>query len=480
MFAIAFAARLLPVFVFPSINGPDEVFQTLEQAHRLVFGTGLVPWEFVYGARSWVLPGALASLMILASPFGGGPSYYLPLIGSVLAALGAACALCAFLWGKRFFGVAGGVIAGIFVAVWIDAVYFGPRTLSDSVAAHVLVIGLYAGTPVQPEAVTWRRAAVAGALLSLAASLRVQLLPAIALIGLWGMFTTFSSRRLAFLGSGLSIGLLYGAVDGFTWSYPFESLWRNVVANLYLVDPVTSGGSPWYWYFSAVLKYWTGLGAAMSALCLIGALRLPQLFVTAGLIAITFSLVGHKEFRYIYPAVLLAVIVSGIGLAQLISWISEALQEKGWARRSAIIVPSAMALAVVVLTQLALANGSERYRELWTHGRDMILASRYVARLDTVCGIGVNRNWAETGGYAYLHHAVSLYWADRNGRPDPNSVAFNTVIYDRGKSVGAGYVEKACFGDSCVAQRQGNCSPAPMKDLGSLIPADFWQAEPGR
>jgi hypothetical protein len=161
VFAVAFAARLLPVFAFPGINHPDEVFQTMEQAHRLVFGNGLVPWEFVYGTRSWVLPGALAGLMMIASQFCHGPSCYMPIIGSALAALGAASALCGFLWGRRFFGTAGGVIAGIFAAIWIDAVYFGPRTLSDSVAAHVLVIGLYANTPSQPEATTWRRAAVA-------------------------------------------------------------------------------------------------------------------------------------------------------------------------------------------------------------------------------------------------------------------------------------------------------------------------------
>jgi GPI mannosyltransferase 3 len=481
VFAVAFAARLLPVFAFPGINHPDEVFQTMEQAHRLVFGNGLVPWEFVYGTRSWVLPGALAGLMMIASQFCHGPSCYMPIIGSALAALGAASALCAFLWGRRFFGTAGGVIAGIFAAIWIDAVYFGPRTLSDSVAAHVLVIGLYANTPSQPEATTWRRAAVAGALLSLAASLRIQLSPAIALAGLSGMFTTLRYQRLAFLGSGLSIGLLFGAVDRFTWSYPFEALWRNVTANLYYGVQAKFGIFPWYWYFSAILEYWTGLAGVMLALCLIGALWLPQPFIAALLIAVTYSLFGHKELRFIYPAVLLAVVVSGIGLAQLVAWISEALRDGGWGRRWAIIAPSAMALAVVVLTQLAFANGSEPYRRLWTRGRDMILASRYVARLGGVCGIGVvDHDWAVTGGYAAFHHAVPLYWATPLGPLDPDSVAFNTAVYDRGKPVGAGYVEEACFGESCVAQRYGTCSPQPMANMSAPPRSlDFWRAEIG-
>ena len=120
--------------------------------------------------------------MAFASFFGDGPNYYMPVIGSALAALGAVAALCAFWWGKRFFGIAGGLIVGTVTALWIDAVYFGPRTLSDSVAAHVLVIGLYASIPDRQVGTGWRRAAAGGALLTLAGALRVQLMPAIGLV----------------------------------------------------------------------------------------------------------------------------------------------------------------------------------------------------------------------------------------------------------------------------------------------------------
>jgi len=135
VFTLALTARLLPVFIYPSLNYPDEIFQSVEQAHRLVYGNGLVPWEFVYGTRSWFLPGVLAGLMEFARLFGPGPAYYLPIVGAVLAALGASSALCAFLWGQRFYGYWGGILAGTFTAMWIDLAYFGPRPLSEVVAA---------------------------------------------------------------------------------------------------------------------------------------------------------------------------------------------------------------------------------------------------------------------------------------------------------------------------------------------------------
>src|SRR4029077_13014106 len=95
---LAVGVRLVPILVEPSINWWDEVFQSTEQAHRLVYGYGLVPWEFQLGARSWLLPGVIAGLLELARLIGDGPDYYLPLIAAVFAGLAAAPVYCCFQW----------------------------------------------------------------------------------------------------------------------------------------------------------------------------------------------------------------------------------------------------------------------------------------------------------------------------------------------------------------------------------------------
>src|ERR1700739_4684163 len=77
---LAIALRLVPILVQPSAVWPDEIFQATEPAHRLVYGSGLVAWEFQFGVRSWLLPGVIAALMELARLAGDGPDYYLPLV----------------------------------------------------------------------------------------------------------------------------------------------------------------------------------------------------------------------------------------------------------------------------------------------------------------------------------------------------------------------------------------------------------------
>jgi hypothetical protein len=113
--ALAILLRLRPILVEPSAVWPDEIFQTSEPAHRLVFGSGLVAWEFQLGVRSWLLPGIIAGLMELSRIIGDGPDYYLPVIAVGFAGLAAAPVVCCFLWCRPLFGITGALLAGLAV-----------------------------------------------------------------------------------------------------------------------------------------------------------------------------------------------------------------------------------------------------------------------------------------------------------------------------------------------------------------------------
>src|SRR5260370_41077903 len=73
------------------IYWPDEIYQSLEPAHRLVFGYGLIPWEFLQGARSWALPALVAGLLKGSGWFGAaGPRPYLYVVRRFFSAGGVA------------------------------------------------------------------------------------------------------------------------------------------------------------------------------------------------------------------------------------------------------------------------------------------------------------------------------------------------------------------------------------------------------
>src|SRR5258706_13670722 len=101
---VAFGLRL-PLFgLHPSIAHPDEVFQYAEQAHRLVYGTGIVPWEFQLGVRSWLIPGLLAGVMQVARVINDDPVVAGWAIAIAMSLIGLLPVICGFIWGRRSAG----------------------------------------------------------------------------------------------------------------------------------------------------------------------------------------------------------------------------------------------------------------------------------------------------------------------------------------------------------------------------------------
>jgi hypothetical protein len=463
--AAGFLFRFLPLLIWPSISHPDEMFQTLEQGHRLAYGYGLVPWEFDYGARSWLLAYMAAGAMNASNIFGGGPQIYLPLIAGLLSALGAVSTLCTFLWGRRFFGIAGGIGAALVSASWIDNMYFGGRSLTEVVAAHFFVIAIYLAEPgyrVQSRGRFFAAGMFAGA----AVIFRIHLAPVIGLLWIW---RGLDGRRFLFLSLGaVLIAAFNGAFDTFTWHYPFEPIWQNIRFNLLQHGSDYFGTEPWWKYFYWMGANWGGTIAIFFPLVFLGGRRLPFLLVSAFAIVFVHSFIGHKEYRFVYPALLLFSIVMGVGAVD-----AARLLTHGWRDRMANparpAIVAALAASWVLLTFVNYIGRD--YEKHWDRAHTATEAALYVSRMSGVCGIGLNRvgNY-ETGGYTYFHKRVPLYWHNtQSWKVMDKAQAFNVMLYDSQDATPRALLPKsspyralACFKSICVMRRPGGCHKLPL------------------
>jgi phosphatidylinositol glycan class B len=466
IFIVALLARLLPTYVWPTIVWADEIFQSTEQAHRIAYGYGLVPWEFVYGARSLLLAYAEAGIMWVASLFGDSPFVYMPSISGVLGALGSAGAVCGFAWAYRRHGLTSAVLAGLLPALWVDDVYFGARALSETVAAHLLVIAIYLADPQLREA-SRSRLIGGGLLLGAVTVLRPQLAPAVLVLLLWPSRISWR-RRVALLLIGTAIAVAGdGIFDTAVWGIPFLPLWRTILINYIYGYSSTFGDSPWWQYLHWIDTYWAGAGGAVLALAVIGAVRFPILMTLAVTIVATHSMIPHKEYRFIYPALLLISISAGLGAADLMGWARDALRKAGANERRLtwMLAPAAFAGSLLLTGGRIFATD---YDVMWNHGHNDLLATMALARIDAICGLGViNMSPIGTGGYAYLHRRVPIYGGTLD-RASPPFGAFNVALASNAGTrdlaaelTPVGFIRGQCFDSLCIWQRPGSCALAP-------------------
>ncbi|HYY12079.1 MAG TPA: hypothetical protein VE781_14170, partial [Kineosporiaceae bacterium] len=108
--------RLVPALGSRSVIYPDETYQMTEAAHRVVFGYGIVPWEFSVGTRSWLGPGLLLPPVLLWRQLGLDGVDGLGLVRAWVAILAGLGAGSAALLGRRLAGRAAGLLAAAFVA----------------------------------------------------------------------------------------------------------------------------------------------------------------------------------------------------------------------------------------------------------------------------------------------------------------------------------------------------------------------------
>jgi phosphatidylinositol glycan class B len=464
----AFALRIGAAFAYPSVNFPDEIFQVTEQAHRAVFGTGLIPWEFMVGTRSWLFPGAIAIVMEFARIFSTSPGFIIGCVTIFMAAASLSAVACGFLWGHKVAGLRGAITVAIVNAIWAELIYFSTHTLSDVIAGDLLVAAIYLGYPDGPSN-SRRRMLWAGAIFGLTFAIRVQLAPAIAVAVVWICQRELRARWLPLIAGGLVPIMFSGLLDLLTWHGLFRSMWLNVWMNLGMHIAVGFGVVPRYWLALWMWHVWGWATVLIVAAMLLGARRLPLVFAIAMTIFLTHSSLEHQEYRFLYPAMPLVATLLGVAVLEL-SRIVRGKREFTFGAN--VDCAAGVALWCVVSYSIAV---SSTFGALWTHGSGELAAFRAVSAHQGICGLGLLAvSWLDTPGYSHLPPGIPIYQiSGRDFLTHPDAV---NAILTRGwiNLERYKYHREECFGDAenpdirfgsgpvCLWTRTGTCVPGGL------------------
>ncbi|MDX2092400.1 MAG: hypothetical protein SFX73_31340 [Kofleriaceae bacterium] len=472
---VAFVVRVAVAYAMPNMVWPDEIYQSLEQAHRAAFGYGIVPWEFHQGTRSWLLPGVLAAIMKGTSWLTSSVTAYLMACAAVMSAISLAPVWGTFRLARTDSGVRGAIVASSFVALWFEAIYFAPKALTEVVAGNVLVLGALLATHCARVDAPRSRVFGFAAALALSAMLRIQLAPAALVVFVLGLGRVPRTMWRPAVLVAASVVVVLGALDAITWSYPFQSYVENVRANLVEGQSARFGTASWSAYFEVYGRIWGVWLVPILGLAALGARRAPLLAIAAALVLVAHVPIGHKEYRFAYPAMLAVIALAGLGGAAMVTWIEQ--------QRSARVATLA-AVGLVALwlagslqrangfhgakTQLATVYSDEQ--DHWARRRGGLAIMRRIGELPEACGVGLAIPWADTGGYTYLHRDLPLIELPTRDAMRDYMPYYNVVVtkLDPRDQIGP-FVRVACEGEACAFVRPGDCQPQQGLDVNSVI-----------
>lgn len=392
------AAAILRLAMVPGagIYHPDELFQYLEQAHRLLFGQGVVPWEYRYGMRSWLLPLALAPWMAMGNALGPGTALYLLLPRAAAAVLSLGLVASAWFLGRRFSTTHAALAAGI-AAIWPEFVYLAPHILSETLSIALILPAIVLLTGRADP----RRQYVAGILLALAVVLRLQHLPAIATLAV--LACGRDRPVLARLAAGGMAGAAASALLDLSMGLvPFGWALEYVRQNLLFGRAGAFGVEPAWAYAQAIGQSYGAFTWPLLGLAAVGARKVPILF-RVGLVNLAVHMaIGHKEYRFVLLTTAILPLLAAIGTAEVSAAVIRWRPTLGWR------VPT-IAFGCWVLSAAGLA-GSGRVDQFAALDGGTLAFYGQLRNDAGLCGLATQGvHFSAGGGYAYLHRAVPIY-----------------------------------------------------------------------
>jgi len=472
---VAAAAILLRLFAYApfDLSHADELMQYLEQANRLVTGTGVLPWESRVGLRNSIIPQILALPVWLGHVIGPGtltPVHLarLTFMALTLSSLLAAWRLGTLLSWRHAF------VAIFVTAIWWESILFSNLLLSESLASGVLLL---ASATLLDRQADRQRAAAAAFLLGCSALLRLQYAPFAAVLFAWTLARDRSRWPYLFGGGLLSVGL--GVVsDLCAGMVPYSWVIVNFQKNIGDGIAARFGTSPaWQYLYDYYLHFGPGALLFVVIAALASGARYRPLLVAAAVNVAVHSLILHKEYRFVWASTLALLVLAAIGSLRIIEHLLEErgkIEWLGW--RSVLAV--ALGWALLSITSYNASGGYKAYRG----GGELSRLAVSAAERPEVCRLAVVEAYYSYVVPSILPRKVPISIAPKGvyelNRPLPIAlrISANALLAER-RPIGAeAYRQVSCLKLSaetaCLYIRPGGCGPDTTYDFqASLIRA---------
>lgn len=305
-----FLVRVAFAFSARNIHEP-ELHNYYEQAHRWVFGYGMVPWEWRFGLRTWLVPLFIGVPLQITKWVGvDSPASYVPLVKVMLCAASTTLIPSSYAAMRRWASEDAARATALLVAFWYELIFFAGRPLPELLAMYLLfgavaLIGSHSrSAPI-----------VVGSLTALVVILRLQLAPVAGLVLVASAWHWPWPTRARSVAACVVVTVAGGAFDYVTWGGWFASQINTWLYNItYGLSAIYGLHHPlWYGAHLAIASGGLFVVAGLWSVRWWKHLWLPIAVVAA--ILVSHSLIGHKEYRFVVPAIpALLMVVAGVAV----------------------------------------------------------------------------------------------------------------------------------------------------------------------
>lgn len=395
--------RLLAALYSDHIHYPDEIFQYLEQAHRLVFGYGCVPWEYRFAVRSWIQPGLISPVLYLCKYLGiDAPVIYVNLTKAFFCVVSISLVYSTYIVGRDIVSRNAGRLASIFVCFWYELIYFASKPNPEIIATYLFMAAL-ACVVLKPSK---HRPLLFGFFCALILVFRLQYA---ILSGFLIIYVLFQWKRKDIFKAALvcSVSIFFaGCIDYLTWGGFFVSYY-NYYVFLYIYNVAALAGTAPAVFYPVALAI-TSLGMFwVAGLMSFLTLRKAWLFlVCATIVIVSHALIPHKEYRFIVVVIPIFLMLLSIVIIKGISLFDGVLTKSVF-----------LMVTICSFLLISFAGSLNKLPFQKSVYRNSLFARQEILQAylilfeskDLYALLNIATPWTLTGGYYYLHRDIPIY-----------------------------------------------------------------------